>query len=180
MSAEYIVFIIGVIVRITSTTMLQQYAVGRLVSGLGRRRCPWCSCAHGLYASNVRTYLLRRLQYQTETAPSQIHGTLTCVVHDLSKDIDSPDVSAIYQLFITFGINILVACQSDFASVFYFRYSKRLVDCISTGTKYIPDSVSWRIPVGIGILWVLILGISILFMPESPRMFSACSSPIFV
>ncbi|KAN0078490.1 hypothetical protein V8E55_010547 [Tylopilus felleus] len=113
--AEYIVFIIGVIVRITSTTMLQQYAVG--VGALGAA-VP---------------------MYQTETAPSQIHGTLTCVVHDL--------------------------------------YSKRLVDCISTGTKYIPDSVSWRIPVGIGILWVLILGISILFMPESPRMFSAHTYP---
>ncbi|KAN0088323.1 general substrate transporter [Tylopilus felleus] len=80
MSAECIVFIIGVIVRITSTIMLQQYAVGRLISGLGRP-VP---------------------MYQTETAFSQIHGTLT----------------AIYQLFITFA---------------------------------------------------LILGISILFMPESPR-----------
>jgi hypothetical protein len=35
MSTECIVFIVGVIIQITSTNVWQQYAVGRLISGLG-------------------------------------------------------------------------------------------------------------------------------------------------
>lgn len=35
MSTECIVFIIGVVIQITSTNVWQQYAVGRLISGLG-------------------------------------------------------------------------------------------------------------------------------------------------
>ena len=35
MSSECIVFIVGVIIQITSINVWQQYAVGRLISGLG-------------------------------------------------------------------------------------------------------------------------------------------------
>ncbi|KAF8063433.1 general substrate transporter [Lyophyllum atratum] len=58
-------------------------------------------------------------------------------------------LTATYQLFITFGI--LVAY------------------CISLGTRNLPASGSWRTVVGIGIIWPVILGVGILFMPESPR-----------
>jgi len=58
-------------------------------------------------------------------------------------------LTATYQLFITFGI--LVAY------------------CISIAARSAPGSGSWRIVVGLGIIWPLILSIGILFMPESPR-----------
>ncbi|QRW13528.1 Sugar (and other) transporter [Ceratobasidium sp. AG-Ba] len=54
-----------------------------------------------------------------------------------------------YQLFITFGI--LVAY------------------CISIGTRETGNSASWRIVIAIGLVWSLMLGVGILFMPESPR-----------
>lgn len=58
-------------------------------------------------------------------------------------------LTATYQLFITAGI--LVAY------------------CISIGTREAPGSASWRIVIAIGILFALFLGITIQFMPESPR-----------
>lgn len=54
-----------------------------------------------------------------------------------------------YQLFITAGIFT--------------------ADAINFGTEARPDSGSWRIPMGIGFIWPLILGLGILFFPESPR-----------
>lgn len=60
MTSECILFIIGVIIQITSTHVWQQFAVGRLVSGL----------AVGALSAAVP-------MYQAETAPSQIRGTLT-------------------------------------------------------------------------------------------------------
>ncbi|KAI9733793.1 MAG: hexose transporter hxt1 [Claussenomyces sp. TS43310] len=54
-----------------------------------------------------------------------------------------------YQLFITLGIFV--------------------ANCINFGTEKRTDTGSWRIPMGISFLWVLILGIGIIFFPESPR-----------
>lgn len=56
---------------------------------------------------------------------------------------------ATYQLFITLGI--LVAY------------------CINIGTRSLDNSGSWRIPVALGIAFSTILGVGILFCPESPR-----------
>jgi len=60
MTTECIVFIIGVIVQIASQTAWPQYAIGRLISGLGV----------GALSAAVP-------MYQAETAPPQIRGTLT-------------------------------------------------------------------------------------------------------
>ncbi|KAF9220612.1 general substrate transporter [Gyrodon lividus] len=60
MTTECVVFIIGVIVQTASTYSWQQYAVGRLISGLGV----------GALSAAVP-------MYQAETAPPQIRGTLT-------------------------------------------------------------------------------------------------------
>jgi sugar porter (SP) family MFS transporter len=120
MASECMVFIVGVVIQLSSSHVWQQFAVGRLVSGL----------AVGALSAAVP-------MYQAETAPAQIRGTLT----------------ATYQLFITFGI--LVAY------------------CISIAARSAPGSGPWRIVVGIGIIWPLILGIGILFMPESPRWLAA-------
>ncbi|PKY01318.1 general substrate transporter [Aspergillus campestris IBT 28561] len=54
-----------------------------------------------------------------------------------------------YQLFVTLGI--------------FVAY------CINFGTESIENSASWRIPLGITFLWGLVLGIGIIFLPESPR-----------
>lgn len=56
---------------------------------------------------------------------------------------------ASYQLFITLGI-----------------WTAEMVDW-GTSTKV--DSSSWRIPNGISFAWAIILGVGILFLPESPR-----------
>ncbi|KAK5278322.1 hexose transporter hxt5, partial [Cryomyces antarcticus] len=54
-----------------------------------------------------------------------------------------------YQLFITLGIF--------------------LASCINFGTEKRLNSGAWRIPIGLGFLWAIILGVRILFFPESPR-----------
>ena len=54
-----------------------------------------------------------------------------------------------YQLFITFGIFV--------------------ANCINFGTEKRTNTGSWRIPMGISFIWVLILGVGIIFFPESPR-----------
>lgn len=54
-----------------------------------------------------------------------------------------------YQLFITLGI-----------------WTSYLIDW---GTAGMNNSGSWRIPNGVGFAWSLILGVGILFLPESPR-----------
>jgi SP family sugar:H+ symporter-like MFS transporter len=54
-----------------------------------------------------------------------------------------------YQLFITIGI--LIAYLINF------------------GTETIEGTASWRIPVGISYFWALVLGLGILFFPETPR-----------
>ena len=54
-----------------------------------------------------------------------------------------------YQLFITAGIFT--------------------ADAINFGTEKRSDSGSWRIPMGVGFIWPLILGLGILLLPESPR-----------
>ena len=56
-----------------------------------------------------------------------------------------------YQLFITFGIFL--------ASVINFGTYKH-----ETST-----AASWRIPMGVGFIWAVILGVGILFFPETPR-----------
>ncbi len=54
-----------------------------------------------------------------------------------------------YQLFITVGIF--------------------LANAINYGTVSLLGSASWRIVMGLGFLWPLILGVGVLFFSESPR-----------
>ncbi|EMD37312.1 hypothetical protein CERSUDRAFT_113964 [Gelatoporia subvermispora B] len=60
MSSECVVFIVGVIIQITSTHSWVQFAIGRLVAGFG-----------------VGSLSAAVPMYQAETAPAQIRGTLT-------------------------------------------------------------------------------------------------------
>ncbi|EAS29564.3 sugar porter (SP) family MFS transporter [Coccidioides immitis RS] len=54
-----------------------------------------------------------------------------------------------YQLFITLGIFV--------------------ANCINYGTEGIDNTGSWRIPMAVTFLWLLILGFGMMFFPESPR-----------
>lgn len=44
-----------------------------------------------------------------------------------------------------------------------------LASCVVYGTETRSDSGSYLIPIGIQFLWALILGVGLLFFPESPR-----------
>lgn len=46
-----------------------------------------------------------------------------------------------------------------------------LASCVNYATEHRTDSASYRIPVGLQMLWALILGFGLLFLPESPRYF---------
>ncbi|KAF9289850.1 hypothetical protein BGZ74_000654 [Mortierella antarctica] len=46
-----------------------------------------------------------------------------------------------------------------------------LAACVSYGTENFENSGSYRIPIGLQMLWALILGIGLIFLPESPRYF---------
>ncbi|KAL5518389.1 hypothetical protein ACEPAH_71 [Sanghuangporus vaninii] len=80
-------------------------------------------------------------------------GGLSAVVPTYIAECTPPQIrgslTGTYQLFITFGILIAY--------------------CICIGTRELGGSGSWRIVVGLGIAFALFLGISIQFMPESPR-----------
>jgi MFS transporter, SP family, sugar:H+ symporter len=76
-------------------------------------------------------------------------------------------MTATYQLFITFGI--LVACTSNPYLVDWFVLIKLQTDCISIGSRNVSGAGSWQTVVGLSMVWPFMLGIGILFMPESPR-----------
>ena len=54
-----------------------------------------------------------------------------------------------YQLFITLGIFV--------------------ADCINFGTKGDASARSWRLPMGLGFIWPVIMATGMLFLPETPR-----------
>ncbi|OQO14500.1 hypothetical protein B0A48_01378 [Cryoendolithus antarcticus] len=107
---------IGTIIEISSSDHWVQFAIGRLITGVG------------IGALSVTVPM-----YQSESTPAIIRGV----------------VVACYQLFVTLGI--WTAYMIDF------------------GTHEIRNSASWRIPNGISFLWALVLGVGMLFLPESPR-----------
>ncbi|KAJ9192848.1 hypothetical protein DTO166G4_6485 [Paecilomyces variotii] len=80
-------------------------------------------------------------------------GALSSVVpmyqsESAPRQVRGAMVSA-FQLFVAFGIFISA--------------------CVNYGTETIQSTASWRITMGIGFAWPLILGIGIMFLPESPR-----------
>lgn len=93
--------------------------------------------------ANVSRYWRSCLDYQVELLT--LPAAETAPVHIRGALIST------YQLFITLGI-FLAACF-NFANYEHQRKS----------------SASWRIPIGIGFAWALILGLGILLFPESTR-----------
>jgi SP family sugar:H+ symporter-like MFS transporter len=75
-----------------------------------------------------------------------------------------------YQLFITIGI-FVANCVGipSLHHLFDLPGFPANILKINFGTEKRNDTGSWRIPMGISFLWVLILGLGISFFPESPR-----------
>ncbi|PKI85573.1 hypothetical protein MVES1_000710 [Malassezia vespertilionis] len=77
--------------------------------------------------------------YQSETLPRQVRGAMV----------------GMYQLFITIGILLSYCC------------------CYGTKGYMSSDgsfsSAQWRVPIAVGFAWGIILGVGIMFCPESPR-----------
>lgn len=46
-----------------------------------------------------------------------------------------------------------------------------LASCVDYGTQNYTTSASYRIPIALQMAWALILGVGLLFLPESPRYF---------
>ena len=46
-----------------------------------------------------------------------------------------------------------------------------LAACVTYGTENLTESSSYRIPIGLQMLWAIILGAGLCFLPESPRFF---------
>jgi SP family sugar:H+ symporter-like MFS transporter len=65
-----------------------------------------------------------------------------------------------YQLFITIGIFT--------------------ADCINYGTEAIDDTGSYRIPMAIGYIWALVLGVGVLFLPVSYSFCVGSASPLSI
>ena len=95
-----------------------------------------------------------------ERSGSIIHGgdiSCTCarschLVSTRSQHLPRPIAKifdSCYQLFITIGIFT--------------------ADAINYGTETRSDTGSYRIPMGVGYIWALMLGVGILFLPETPR-----------
>ncbi|PKI85566.1 hypothetical protein MVES1_000709 [Malassezia vespertilionis] len=77
--------------------------------------------------------------YQSEIVPRQVRGALV----------------GTYQLFVTLGILLAYCCcygTRDYTN--------------SDGTT---SSAQWRVPIGLGFAWTLVLAVGIMFCPESPR-----------
>lgn len=59
---------------------------------------------------------------------------------------------------------VVVSCYQLFLTIGLFT-----ANCINYGTERRADTGSYRITMGVGFIWALILGIGIVFLPESPR-----------
>lgn len=111
-----IVYILGIIVQITSFKSWVQFTIGRLITGL---------------AVGVVTVLCPL--FISESAPKDLRGNFVFC----------------FQLCITLGI--------------FIGY------CCTFGTKNLEGTALWKLPLGLCFVWSLILIISMLLLPESPR-----------
>jgi len=91
---------------------------------------------------------------QSETVPRQIRGAMV----------------GTYQLFITLGILVAYCVNIGTRSI-------GNPDNISAGIEGVGNSAEWRIPVVLGIPFATILGVGIMFCPESPRWLIANGKP---
>ena len=111
-----IVYMVGLVISISSINKWYQYFIGRIISGMG--------------VGGIAVYSPLMI---SEVSPKHIRGTLV----------------ACYQLMITLGI--------------FLGY------CTNFGTKNYNNSTQWRVPLGLGFAWALLMIAAMIFVPESPR-----------
>ncbi|KAJ5576925.1 Major facilitator superfamily domain general substrate transporter [Penicillium sp. DV-2018c] len=104
----------------------------------------WVQVAMGRWVAGLGVGAISLLvpMYQAEAGPRHIRGSLIRYVLELAPE-------QLWLLFITLGIFV--------------------ANCINFGTEDRDDTGSWRIPMGITYLWATILGVGMIFFPESPR-----------
>ncbi|TFK38512.1 general substrate transporter [Crucibulum laeve] len=155
-SCEFSTVRAGLIVSLLSIGTLFGALIGALVADkLGRRRAMVCECC--LFVVGVIIQLATFTVWQQVAVGRLISGlavgALSAAVPMYQAETAPTHLrgtlTATYQLFITLGI--LVAY------------------CIGIGTRELSGAASWRTLIGLGIIWPVILGVGILFMPESPR-----------
>lgn len=93
--------------------------------------------------------------YQSETVPRQVRGALV----------------GSFQLFITLGI--LLSYLTCYGTRYYSSGGQMTTpawtDKLPAARGEPPSSAQWRVPIGLGFAWTLILAGGIWFCPESPR-----------
>ena len=149
MVVECVIFAIGVVIQMVSFSSWVQFALGRLVSGLGVGAL---SAAVPMACLTTSGYVLviddlRSIKRKPHLLRFVVHSQplISCSSHS----VFSSHVSAL-------------------VSVFSLKFDVKL-DCVSIGSREIEGPGSWRTVVGIGLAWPAILSVGILFMPESPR-----------
>lgn len=79
----------------------------------------------------------------------------------LYEDLSSRE--SIYPIM-GFCLLIIYSCYQLFITIGIFT-----ADCINYGTEAMNNTGSYRIPMGVGYIWAIILGGGMLFLPETPR-----------
>ena len=150
MTAECMLFIVGVIIQMATFSVWQQFAVGRLISGF----------AVGALSAAVP-------MYQAESAPPYVRPDFCLRSVRLTR---LKDRSVVRLPRRTSSSSPSVSWLPVSTSPSFRQQSPHSgADCFSIGAREINGPGSWRLVVGLGIIWPFILGVGILFMPESPR-----------
>lgn len=96
--------------------------------------------------------------YQAESVPKQVRGACTST-YQLAITLGSKSASGR-------GLHLVVRRNEADDDV---RAAVLLAYAFSIGTRNLDNSGSWRIVIALGLVFCLILGVGIFFVPESPR-----------
>jgi SP family sugar:H+ symporter-like MFS transporter len=149
MTFECVIFTVGVLIQVTAFTEWRQLVIGRGIAGLG---IGGLSLAVPAYQAEVRC-VPANAQY-TDLGDSVLRGRFeeaaSRFVRRISRRVRPLLKSYPDQLAITAGICV--------------------ASLVNLGTRDLDaGGASWRIPIALGIFFALVLGIGVLFLPESPR-----------
>ncbi|KAG9238457.1 MFS sugar transporter-like protein [Amylocarpus encephaloides] len=147
----------GLIVALLSIgTLIGCLIAGPLANKFGRRTCipPWCLvfCVGVVIQMAVGDGQWVGIVMGRWVAGLGVGALSVLIPLYMAETSPVPVRGAViscYQLFITIGIFT--------------------ADCINYGTEARNDTGSYRIPMGVGFIWAIMLGVGILFLPESPR-----------
>lgn len=130
---------------VTAFTSWVQIMMGRFISGWG---------VGGLSAAVP--------VYQAESVPKQVRGACTST-YQLAITLGSKSASGrgLHLLWQQRGGEVRLMCMCVTTVLLAYAFS--------IGTRNLDNSGSWRIVIALGLVFCLILGVGIFFVPESPR-----------